>query len=184
MRLVYFENTLTHRQYVYGLSPVCVLRCTVRLLFCEKDLSIAALTWSLPCVNFQLLYKITIQRNNHLTLSTVISSFSSVTLYMAYNIIILLSQWLHWYDFSIHRFFTNVCPQMFGKITLLQESLVTMAALIWFLPSVCLMWHIRLLFHKKVLLHWLQCYDFSPLCILIWIIRLLFCDKFLSLWFH
>ena len=53
-----------------------------------------------------------------------------------------LSHWLHWYGFSpvCVLWCCNgciVCSQVIFKITAHWESFVTMAALIWFIPSVC-----------------------------------------------
>ena len=80
------------------------------------------------------------------------------------------------------------------------RNLVTMAALIWFLPSVCsqmffkitifwksfvtiatvLRWLLRWLFCDNTLLHWLHWYGFSPVCALRWLLKLLPLQKALS----
>ena len=102
-------------------------------------------------------------------------------------------------------FFSSVYPHMNFEMTSLWEGLVTMTALIWFLPSVCvssdvsnvltaLIWFLPSVcvlrcfkcsdICEKALSHRLHLYGFSPVCILIWTLRWPVCEKALSQWLH
>ena len=64
------------------------------------------------------------------------------------------------------------------------ECLVTLATLIWFLPSMNPHVIIKLPFWTKVLSHWLHWYDLSPVCMVIWHVICPFHEKDFLHWGH
>ena len=79
-------------------------------------------------------------------------------------------------------FVPSECPNMFLKIIVSKESLMTLIAMIWFLLSMSSHISYKDIICVKVLLHWLHWYRLSPLCVLRCLIRIQFCVKALSHW--
>ena len=97
------------------------------------------------------------------TLDAMVSFLSSVYSHMPYKTTIILNDllhWLHWYGFSpvwiliwdirfqffqkyiatlaaLIWFLPSVTPHMYFTFTIMWECLVTLVALVWFLSSVC-----------------------------------------------
>ena len=70
-----------------------------------------------------------------------------------------------------------------NKESFLNKRLVTLAALIWSLPSVyglLVIWHVICPFHEKDFLHWLHWYGLSPVWVLRCIMNCSFSEKALS----
>ena len=118
----------------------------------------------------------------------------------------LLSQWLHWYGFSpvcllkwtitvweslltmaaLIWFLISVCPQMNCKLTILWGNHVTMAAMVRLLPSVS-SYEIKADYYASKLFTLaanIWLACFFPLCFLRWLISWPLCEKALSQWLH
>ena len=124
-----------------------------------------ALIWFLPRMHLEMSCKITIHWQSLVTLTALlcfypecISNNLKITICLKYlgRLAALIC--------SLPR----VCSKMPYKMNILQNSLVTLVALIWYLPSMSS--HI----HVNEMMHW---FGFSPECNLKCLVRLLFLDK-------
>ena len=80
-------------------------------------------------------------------------------------------------------FLLSVNSLMNLKITFLWKSCITLAALIWFFPSVIsLVIYTMFYFHAKALLHWLHEYNISPVWVLWWFVSSLMNFEITFLW--
>ena len=66
-----------------------------------------------------------------------------------------LSQWLHWYDFSpvaaLIWFLNSVCSQMAFETTIFRENFVTIVELIYFIPNVWSQMTYKIIIQRKSL---------------------------------
>ena len=107
IRLQFWVKYLSQWLHWYGFYTVCVLMWTIRLQFWVKYLS----QW----LHLYGFCPVCVLR------CIITSQFCLIN----------ISHLLHWFGFS------PVCFQMYYKITILSDKLITFTALIWFLPSVC-----------------------------------------------
>jgi len=95
------------RVHWYGLPPVCILLCSIRLHFSEKSfITLSALIWFISHVC-----------SKQVQTTSVWKRFIKVS--------------------TLIWFISSVCPHVFFKMTFMKKTFVTLTALIRFLTNMC-----------------------------------------------